>query len=87
MTETKTKKSPAKKQSNRRPDVEALLNPRNVVIVGATDKPGNWAERCWRNIHLYKFKGKVFPMNPGRDQIWGTECYRSFSDLPETPDH
>jgi hypothetical protein len=25
--------------------VDALLNPRNVVIVGATDKPGNWAER------------------------------------------
>ena len=30
--------------------VDALLNPRNVVIVGATDRPGNWAERVRRNL-------------------------------------
>ncbi|MDA1324873.1 MAG: acetate--CoA ligase family protein [Proteobacteria bacterium] len=93
MTELKTKKPGARKTSGRngsgsgRPDVEALLNPRNVVVVGATDKPGNWAERCWRNIHLYGFRGNVYPMNPGRDRVWDTKCYRSFSDLPETPDH
>jgi acetyltransferase len=93
MTDLKTKKPPVKKTSKQkargsgRPDVDALLNPRNVVIVGATDKPGNWAERCWRNIHLYGFRGTVYPMNPGRDRVWDTKCYRSFSDLPETPDH
>jgi len=26
--------------------VEALLNPKNVVIIGATDKPGNLAPTC-----------------------------------------
>ena len=36
--------------------VHALLNPSNVVIVGATDKPGNWAERAWSNLRRYRIR-------------------------------
>ena len=67
--------------------VEALLNPRNVVIVGATDRPGNWAQRVWRNLKRYGFAGPIYPFNPGRDSVWDTRCYRSFAELPEPPDH
>jgi acyl-CoA synthetase (NDP forming) len=67
--------------------VDALLNPRNVVILGASDSPGNWAQRVWRNLHRYKFPGKVFPLNPRRDKVWDTRCYHAFDELPEPPDH
>ena len=67
--------------------VDALLNPKNVVILGATDKPGNWPQRVWRNLKRYNFPGAVYPFNPGRDSVWDTRCYRNFSDLPEKPDH
>ena len=67
--------------------VQALLNPRNVVIVGASDKPGNWTTRVWRNLNRYKFPLPVYPMNPGRDTVWDVRCYKSFSELPEPPDH
>ena len=67
--------------------VDALLNPRNVVILGASDTPGNWSQRVWRNVHRYKFPGPVYPLNPRRDQVWDTRCYRSFAELPEPPDH
>jgi acyl-CoA synthetase (NDP forming) len=67
--------------------VDALLNPRNVVILGASDTPGNWSQRVWRNVHRYHFPGPVYPLNPRRDQIWDTRCYRSFAELPEPPDH
>lgn len=70
-----------------RPDVEALLDPRNVVIVGATDKPGNWAQRCWRNLGRYGYGGAVYPLNPRREEVWGVRCYRSYAELPEPPDH
>ena len=73
--------------SNPRPDVEALLDPRNVVIVGATDKPGNWAQRCWRNLGRYGYGGPVYPLNPRREDVWGIRCYKSYSELPEPPDH
>ena len=67
--------------------VEALLNPRNVVIIGATDKPGNWAQRVWRNLQRYNYPGKIYPFNPTRDTVWDERCYRSFDELPEPPDH
>ena len=67
--------------------VHALLNPSNVVIVGASDKPGNWAERAWRNLRRYGFKGAIYPINPTRDTVWDTRCYRSYDELPEKPDH
>src|SRR5437763_7645819 len=67
--------------------VEALLDPRNVVILGASDKPGNWAQRVWRNLQRYKFPRAVYPLNPSRDEVWGTRCYRAYAELPEPPDH
>jgi acyl-CoA synthetase (NDP forming) len=67
--------------------VHALLNPKNVVIVGASDKPGNWAERANRNLRHYKYPGAIYPFNPSRDEVWGTRCYRSYDELPEKPDH
>jgi acetate---CoA ligase (ADP-forming) len=67
--------------------VEALLNPKNVVIVGATDRPGNWSQRVWRNLKRYQFPGPIYPFNPGRDAVWDTRCYRDFASLPERPDH
>src|SRR5262249_33967991 len=56
--------------------VAALLNPRNIVILGASERPGNWAQRVWRNLRRYGFPGAVFPFNPARDRIWDTRCYR-----------
>jgi acyl-CoA synthetase (NDP forming) len=67
--------------------IHAMLHPRNIVLVGATDKPGNYAERIWNNLIKYKFAGGLFPINSRREQIWGVPCYKDFASLPEKPDH
>jgi acetyltransferase len=67
--------------------VEALTHPRNAVVVGASDRPGSWASRVWRNLHEYNFPGKIYPFNPGRTELYGQPCYGDFKSLPEPPDH
>src|ERR1700754_181547 len=67
--------------------IHAMLHPRNIVLVGATDKPGNYAERIWTNLIKYKYAGGLFPINAKREQIWGVPCYKDFASLPEKPDH
>jgi acyl-CoA synthetase (NDP forming) len=67
--------------------IHAMLHPRNIVLVGATDKPGNYAERIWNNLIKYKFEGSIYPVNARRETIWGVACYKDFSSLPEKPDH
>jgi acetyltransferase len=67
--------------------IHAMLHPRNIVLVGATDKPGNYAERIWNNLIKYKYAGGLFPINAKREQIWGVPCYKDFASLPDKPDH
>ena len=64
-----------------------MLHPRNIVLVGATDKPGNYAERIWNNLIKYKFEGGLYPVNSKRETIWGVPCYKDFAGLPDKPDH
>lgn len=64
-----------------------LFHPNNVVLVGASDRPGHWSQRVYDNLKRFGFAGKVFPVNPNRNDIWGTPCYPKLDALPETPDH
>lgn len=67
--------------------IHAMLHPRNIVLVGATDKPGNYAERIWNNLVKYRYAGGLYPINAKREAIWGVTCYKDFASLPEKPDH
>ena len=79
--------SPAPDASDIVKSIHAMLHPRNIVLVGATDKPGNYAERIWNNLIKYKFEGGLYPVNSKRETIWGVPCYRDFASLPDKPDH
>jgi acetyltransferase len=67
--------------------VEALTAPRNVVLVGASDRAGSWAARVWHNLNRYNFPGPIHLINPRRAEIWGKPCHADFRSLPEPPDH
>ncbi len=79
--------SPSPDASDIVKSIHAMLHPRNIVLVGATDKPGNYAERIWNNLVKYKYEGGLFPVNAKRETIWGVPCYKDFASLPEKPDH
>ena len=79
--------SPASKDSDTVKRIHAMLHPRNIVLVGATDKPGNYAERIWTNLIKYQFRGGLYPINAKRESIWGVPCYKDFASLPDKPDH
>jgi acetate---CoA ligase (ADP-forming) len=64
-----------------------LFHPKNVVLVGASDRPGHWSQRVYDNLKRFGFAGKVFPVNPNRNDIWGIPCFPKLDALPEAPDH
>jgi acetate---CoA ligase (ADP-forming) len=68
--------------------VRALFNPRNIAIVGASDRPGNWSGRVYRSLKRFGFPGAIYPVNPRNKTVWdGETCYASLRELPEAPDH
>src|SRR4030088_3289517 len=79
--------SPSPDASDIVKSIHAMLHPRNIVLVGATDKPGNYAERIWNNLIKYQFEGGLYPVNAKPETIWGVPCYKDFASLPDKPDH
>ena len=60
-----------------------LLNPRSIVVVGAsTDvhKPGG---RVLMNLKNSPFKGDIYTVNPKEDEVQGIKCYHKVEDLPQ----
>jgi acetyltransferase len=81
-------RTPGVTQEQRSEGVRALLAPRNVAIVGASDRPGHWSQRVYRSLRRLGFPGAIYPVNPRNNTVWdGETCYPSLSDLPEPPDH
>lgn len=62
----------------------ALLNPKSIVIIGASNdiqKPGGKVLFNLLNSH---FKGNIYVVNPKEQQIQGVKCYSKVDDIPET---
>ncbi len=63
-----------------------LLAPRSIAVVGASDRPGSYADLVLRNLDANEFAGEVWGVNPKRDEVHGRRCFPSVAELPEPVD-
>jgi acyl-CoA synthetase (NDP forming) len=68
----------------RHAELDRVLNPKNVCIVGASPKAGSFGDRVLAN--LAGFGGNIYLVNSRYDEIGGLRCYPSIASLPENPD-
>jgi len=66
--------------------VSSALNPQSVAIVGASESPGKVGTTLAINLIKGGYKGKIYPINPKRDEIFGHKTYKSLSDVKEPID-
>ena len=60
-----------------------LLNPRSIVVCGASSdvhKPGG---KSLYNLLHSPFKGQVYAVNPKETEVQGVKCYTKVEDLPQ----
>ncbi len=65
---------------------QALLNPRSVALVGASDDASKTAGRPLQFLRRAGFAGAIYPINP-RATVQGEKAYPSLAELPEVPEH
>lgn len=69
-----------------RSQLDRLLHPRSVAIIGASDDPLRIGGRPIAYMLSQGFTGRILPVNPGRPTIQGLPACASVAALPETPD-
>ncbi len=63
--------------------VRELINPKSIVIVGASNdisKPGG---RILKNIIEGGYNGQLYAVNPKEDIVQGIKCFKETSQLPD----
>lgn len=66
--------------------LDRLLNPKSVAIVGASPREGSWGRTTIENLRAIGFAGAIHPVNPRWDEVDGYECFPDLAALPDRPD-
>ncbi len=68
------------------PNLSALLEPRSIAVIGASDQPGNLGGTAVRFLQKFGYPGLVWPVNPRRQTVAGLPCFPRPQDLPAPAD-
>jgi acyl-CoA synthetase (NDP forming)/uncharacterized OB-fold protein len=64
-------------------DLASATNPQSIAIVGASENENKLGGRCLQYLLRFGYKGKIFPINPTREETQGLRTYPDISSLPE----
>lgn len=67
-------------------NLNKLLKPQSVAVIGASEKEGFGGDVCRNIISYVEDKSKVYFIHPKRDSVFGIPCYKSISDVPGSVD-
>jgi len=67
-----------------RAQLERLIAPRSIAIVGASPRAGSFGLRTLENLAL--FRGDIWPVNAKYQKVGEHACYASLAALPGKPD-
>ncbi|MDR6660783.1 acyl-CoA synthetase (NDP forming) [Tardiphaga robiniae] len=66
---------------------QALLAPRSIALVGASDDVSKTSARPLQYLRSAGYEGTIYPINPRRATVLGERAWPSLADLPSVPDH
>ena len=72
--------------SGERQPLNAFFSPRNIAVIGATEKQGSVGRTILWNLIQNPFGGTVFPVNKARSSVLGIKAYPDIGALPEKVD-
>ncbi|MFH1539173.1 MAG: acetate--CoA ligase alpha subunit, partial [bacterium] len=66
--------------------LEHLFKPRAIAVIGASRAPGKVGFDMMRNLVENEFPGRIYPVNPKADELFGLKCYHSVKEVPDKID-
>ena len=62
--------------------LEAIFRPRSVAVIGASNNPGKLGFHVMKSLTHGRYPGKIFPVNPGKGEIFGMKTFPFLSHAP-----
>jgi len=66
--------------------LEPLLNPASIAIVGASNHRARIGGMPLAHLSRFGYAGRIYPINPKYDEVFGLRCWSDIEALPEAPD-
>ncbi|MHC4693156.1 MAG: acetate--CoA ligase alpha subunit [Planctomycetota bacterium] len=67
-------------------NIEPVMNPKSIAVVGATNREGSVGLAVFRNILDAGFQGLLYPVNPKAKSVQNVKAYPNLSNIPEEVD-
>jgi acetyltransferase len=64
----------------------SLFTPQSVALFGASDRPDSVGGIVLHNLINSDYKGRIYAINPKREEVQGRKAYASLSDIREDVD-
>jgi 3-hydroxypropionyl-CoA synthetase (ADP-forming) len=66
--------------------LSSFFKAESVALVGASATPGKIGHSVLDSLANHDYRGRVYPVNPTRDEIMGIKTYPSLGEIPERVD-
>ena len=67
-------------------NLDSLLRPSSVAVIGASDRAGSLGRVVMHNLLEGGFDGEIMPVNPRRRRVLGRKCWANVASLPAVPE-
>jgi acetate---CoA ligase (ADP-forming) len=64
-------------------DINRLLCPRSLAVVGVSDKPGTTGANILGSLANYDYTGAIHLVSRGRAEVLGRACHATVDEMPE----
>lgn len=66
--------------------LDSLFDPKSIAVVGVSNDPSKLGSVLFTNIIDSGFTGRLYPVNPKYDNLFGHKAYKKVSDVPTKVD-
>jgi len=66
--------------------ISVFFRPQGVAVIGASRDPQKLGHAVVRNLIENHYKGAIYPINPGADDVLDIKAYASIADVPDPVD-
>lgn len=67
------------------PIIENLINPKSIAIIGASETT-MYGKGILESLRNNNYRGRLFPINPKREEILGAKCFKDLKGIEEPID-